>query len=85
MSCPGLNRDSQFDDGPFVVPGDSTPLALPSITHIEPPAGQEEVRGDPKVLIRLGDDPASIQRVRQIDPLRGRRGLRPTVSSETAL
>jgi hypothetical protein len=75
----------QPDDGPLVVSFCPAPLALPSVSHVETSTGQQEVGRDPEMLVRLSDNPTAVESVGEIDPLRGGRGLRPTVSSESAL
>lgn len=75
----------QPDDGPLIVPLRPAPLALPSVSHIETSTGQQEVGRDAEMLVRLSDDSTAVESVGEIDPFRGRRGLRPAVSSESAL
>lgn len=75
----------QPDDSPLVVPFCPAPLALPSVSHVETSTGQQEVGRDPEMLVRLSDDSTAVESVGEIDPFRGRRGLRPAVSSESAL
>lgn len=75
----------QPDDGPLVVSFCPAPLALPSVSHIETSTGQQEVGRDPEMLVRLSNDSPAVESVGEIDPFRGRRSLRPSVRSESAL
>lgn len=67
-SQPPSRRDSQPDNRPLAMPFGATPLRLPSIAHIHPSAGQQQVARDAVMLVTLRDDASAMMRVRQVDP-----------------